>query len=87
MSNHTGSYMLNDVLLLLDKYKFNRLLGREQTQRFVLDILELSKNYDCNVSEILCNGVGPRVGLCYYCLQPATEFSAEACLKCSALWK
>jgi len=53
MSNHNGSYMLNHVLKLMDEYRLFEHLGREQTQQFVLQVLQLGWRNDCNNSEIL----------------------------------
>lgn len=81
MSNHSGSYMLNDVIKLLEREKVFETLGREKTQRLVSDIVKMSRNYDCNAGEIL-HGVGERLGLCYYCLNAATDLEDGLCPDC-----
>jgi hypothetical protein len=74
MSNHSGSYMLNDVLFLLERENVFKTLGPDTTRRIAAEIVKLSDEYDCNAGEIL-DEIGPRIGLCYYCLKPATEFA------------
>lgn len=84
MSNHSGSYMLNSVLILLDEHNFRDFIGPEKTQQFLSDILKLGHWHDCNDSEILDNGIGPRWGRCYYCGQRAETFKGEVCVACHA---
>lgn len=81
MSNHSGSYMLNDVLSMLEKNSVFDFLGKEKTQNLVMDIIKMSRRYDCNPGEILEN-IGERVGICYYCLNPADKFQDGICKKC-----
>ncbi len=52
MSNHSGSYMLNDVLKMLDRYRVLQWLGAEKAQRFGLELIRLADGYDCNSDEI-----------------------------------
>ncbi len=81
MSNHSGSYMLNSVLMLMEEQSVFKLLGKEKTQILVRDIIELSDHYDCNPGEIL-EDIGERVGICYYCKKPADEFHDGLCKSC-----
>ncbi len=67
MSNHSGSYMLNEVLTLLDQAKVFELLGREATVKLLQDIVKLAeRRYDCNSGEIMLNH-GRRLGICRIC--------------------
>ena len=36
MSNHSGSYMLNEILQMLEKNKFFEFMGKEKTHEFFL---------------------------------------------------
>ena len=81
MSNHSGSYMLNDVLKMLERESFFEHLGKERTHTFVLSILQMSHQYDCNTGEIL-EELGERLGICYYCEDRADEFRDGVCIKC-----
>ncbi|MEA2061007.1 MAG: hypothetical protein U9P10_10965 [Thermodesulfobacteriota bacterium] len=81
MSNHSGSYMLNDVLRMLEKKEIFDFLGKEKTQDLVLNVLKMSYQYDCNPGEIL-EDIGERVGICYYCQSPAEKFHDGICEKC-----
>ena len=82
VSNHSGSYMLNGVLRLLDEASVFEHLGREGTQCLALKILDLSWDHDCNPGEIL-GGIGERVGVCYMCGAPADEFVGDECIECA----
>jgi len=84
MSNHHGSYMLNDILKLLDQSSVFEALGRQRTQTLVLEIIKISLDDDCNPGEIL-KGLGERLGVCYYCREPANEFddNVDICKECS----
>lgn len=82
MSNHQGSYMLNSILRMLDRYAVFEAIGPEKTQEIVLEMLKVYPyNYDCNTSEIL-EGLGERFGVCYNCRGPATEFRDGICVAC-----
>ena len=86
MSNHSGSYMLNEIIKrLLEESNVFNLLGREKTQQLVLDIIGISFDYDCNPGEIL-EGLGERLGICYYCLKPAENFEDGVCANCRKEW-
>jgi hypothetical protein len=41
MSNHSGSYMLNDVLHMLEKRSVFELLGKEQSYELILEIIKM----------------------------------------------
>ncbi len=73
MSNHSGSYMLNQVLEMLEQKGVLADLGQEKAQELLADTVRISERYDCNSGEIL-DGIGERVGICYDCLRPATDF-------------
>jgi hypothetical protein len=81
MSNHSGSYLLNDVLKKLEKESFFQFLGKEKTYEFVHYILDASFEHDCNPGEIL-QDIGERIGICSYCANPADEFVDGICKKC-----
>lgn len=81
MSNHSGSFMLNGVLKMMEEQSVFSLLGKAKTQVLVKDIIKLSDDYDCNPDEIL-DDIGERVGICYYCEEPAEEFHDGVCKSC-----
>ena len=81
MSNHSGSYMLNEVLHLLEERGLFALMGPQDAQRLVLDILKISRQYDCNSSEIL-DEIGERLGICLLCLAPKSELIDGVCAPC-----
>lgn len=84
MSNHSGSYMLNAVLHLLneEEYDFFNTIGKDKTLSFIKSILRLGTHDDCNEGEIL-EGIGEKLGICYGCEQYADAFEHGLCLKCN----
>lgn len=81
MSNHDGSYMLNEVLVVLEKYDFFKLLSKEKTLKFIEKIVDIGSGSDCNTGEIL-EEIGEKLNICYCCLKYAEEFSNGLCSKC-----
>ena len=81
MSNHSGSYMLNNILKILEQESVFQLLGKEKTQNLIFDILKMSYQYDCNPGEIL-EDIGEQVGICYCCQSTADEFHDGICKTC-----
>ena len=85
MSNHSGSYLLNEVLHLLDQRGVFDLLGTQRTQDLVLEIVRLSRRYDCNSGEIL-DEMEQRVGICSWCLTAQPDLIDGVCSACRATW-
>jgi hypothetical protein len=81
MSNHQGSYMLRDVLSLLEEAGIWERIPRAKTQQLVMKIVELAcLRHDCNAGEILD---GHEVfGICYVCRQPAEPLRSGRCQQC-----
>jgi hypothetical protein len=53
MSNHSGSYMLNEILELMEQEQIFGWLGKEKTQSLVRNITNTAcRKYDCNSGEI-----------------------------------
>jgi hypothetical protein len=84
MSNHSGSYLLNEIIGLLHREQVFTWLGKGRTQRIVLEMLDrATREYDCNIGEIL-KGHGATVGLCSYCRSPADDVVEDLCRECRA---
>jgi hypothetical protein len=82
MSNHSGGYMLNNVIGVMAEAKVFELLGREKSRKMIVEIVKMASNeYDCNHGEIL-EGHTDHLQLCYYCLSAATNLSDGICDKC-----
>jgi hypothetical protein len=77
MSNHSGGYMLNEILKMLEEKSVFEALGEQKTRELILNTVKISRDYDCNSGEIL-DEIGERMGLCYCCLESATEFRSGA---------
>ena len=84
VSNHSGSYMLNDVLRKLDEFGVFRLLGEDKTLEFVQWLCEYTEEeYDTNPGEILY-GLGAKLKICYMCLQRKDNVDQDSmCKECS----
>jgi hypothetical protein len=84
MSNHSGSYMLNEIISLLNREQVFEFWGKERTQRIMLEMLSrATSEYDCNPGEVL-EGHGTTLGLCYDCKLPADNVVDDLCQKCRA---
>lgn len=84
MSNHSGGHQLNEIIALLDREQVFAWLGKERTQRIVLEILDrATREYDCNIGEIL-RGHGEAVGLCSCCRSRADDVVEDLCPECRA---
>ena len=51
MSNHSGSYMLNSMLVMLERESFFAEIGPEKTAEFLRHILSRSRRCDCESLE------------------------------------
>ncbi|KAM3091029.1 hypothetical protein ACKFKG_27320 [Phormidesmis sp. 146-35] len=55
MSNHSGSYMLNDIIQMLDDEQVLETIGLQKTQQVITKLVEVaSREYDCNAGERVC---------------------------------
>jgi hypothetical protein len=63
MSNHQGSYMLNEILQIPELQSMFKAIGKEKTQSFIIALLEIAYSYDCNSGEIL-DGIAEQVNVC-----------------------
>lgn len=84
MSNHGGSYMLNEVLQYLEGdttplgHAFRTMLARDRA-KFFNDILKIGRGHDCNDSEIM-SFIGRKYGFCYYCRENKEPPKMQECL-------
>ena len=81
MSNHGGSYMLNSLLVMLERESFFSKIGPARTVEFVSEILDLAFSYDGNSGEVL-DGIGERLGICYQCRRRSDEIEYGVCASC-----
>jgi len=82
MSNHDGSYILNEVLETFVKMKINEKIGREDTLEFVKRMIQIGDDHDGNPGEVL-NGL-ECIGLCYSCLQESDTLHRGLCHDCNS---
>lgn len=81
MSNHSGSYMLNSMLVMLERESFFSQIGPERTTEFVSHVLWLAMGCDGNPGEVL-DGIGERLGICYQCLESRDALEDGVCASC-----
>ncbi len=84
MSNHSGSYMLNEVLLLLkNQYNFFENMDQESRKKFIIKILNIGDDSDCNPGEIL-DALGKSLEFCYCCNESTKNFDEDndICKEC-----
>lgn len=82
MSNHSGSYMLNDIIKMLDDEQVLETIGLQKSQQVIAKLIHIaSREYDCNSGEIL-EGHTDRLNLCYCCLAITTDLESGLCQSC-----
>lgn len=82
MSNHQGSYLLNDLIAKLDEKGVFDFLGKENTYAFLKEMVQLAEwKYDCNSGEIL-DGYTSRFEICNCCLESSAELQDGLCPQC-----
>jgi hypothetical protein len=81
MSNHTGSYMLNEVLHIVKDMGVFNIAGRDEFRKFAIQLAILGRKYDCNKGEILM-GFPEELGICYCCLQETEDLENGLCKEC-----
>lgn len=82
MTDYTGSYMLNDIIRLLDRQQVLDVLGFEATQQMLISITQLAtSDHGCNRGEIL-EGYAERFAICYCCLSITDDLVQRLCPNC-----
>lgn len=82
MSNHSGSYMLNDIIGLFYREQIFNNIELEKRQQLMIEIIEIAcRQYDCNAGEIL-EDYTDYFELCYYCLTSTSDLEEGLCQKC-----
>ncbi len=81
MSNHSGSYLINEVLQVINNHKVFELLGKEKTLQLLLKIRQVGDDYDCNSGEIL-EFIGEKLGICYVCWKYKDNLEFGICEDC-----
>ena len=81
MSNHSGSYMLNSLLTMIERESFFSDIGPEKTAEFIDHVRVLVLHHDGNPGEVL-EGIGERLGICYQCFQQCDELHHGECASC-----
>jgi hypothetical protein len=81
MSNHDGSYILNDALKVLEKEAIFEIIGEEKSQKIALNFIKIGYKHDCNNGEIL-SGIGELLKICYCCAENSSKFKNGLCKTC-----
>jgi len=81
MSNHSGSYMLNNVLRTAKDIGIFEVIGKDKAREFALELTKIGNHYDCNDGEILMD-IGEELNICYCCLGESDVFEEGLCKSC-----
>ena len=82
MSNHSGSYMLNELITILIREHCFDHLAREKKQNLIEEIVNLARyEDDCNPGEIL-EGHTVYFEICFCCLAKTNDLESGLCVKC-----
>ena len=81
VSNHSGSYMLSSVLLMLARESYFSKIGPEKTSEFLEDIIGLAKMYDGNLGEVF-GDVSETLGICSRCFKQSDDLEDGSCPSC-----
>ena len=81
VSNHSGSYMLNSVLLMLARESYFSKIGPEKTSEFLEDIIGLAQTYDGNTGEVL-GDISETLGICRLCFKQSDDLEDGSCPSC-----
>jgi hypothetical protein len=67
MSNHSGSYLIQGVLEIIEELGFFENIEKQKISSLCKKIsLMAMLNYDCNPGEIM-DKMSPKYGICYHC--------------------
>ncbi|MGL4362446.1 MAG: hypothetical protein ACRCSG_04085 [Cellulosilyticaceae bacterium] len=81
MSNHDGSYLMNDMLALMMEFKMFENISSEEKKDFFDKLLIMIQQNDCNSGEVL-EDIGEELGVCYYCFGIKDSFEDGICIDC-----
>lgn len=85
MSNHDGSYLINKILFLLNRFDTFNILGKEKTLQFLKEIRKIGYDHDCNNGEIL-ERIGEALGVCFTCWEYGSNLESGVCKECRSEW-
>jgi hypothetical protein len=81
MSNHSGGYMLNDVLYTAKDMGIFEAVDKEKARKFAIELVKIGRDYDCNDGEVL-EDIGEEIGICYCCLKETNDIEDGICKEC-----
>jgi hypothetical protein len=81
MGNHSGGYMLNEVIGILEEAQVFQWLGEDPTRALLLKLVDIGQDYGCSNGEIL-EGYGERFKMCYCCLCATSDLEEDLCARC-----
>lgn len=86
MSNHAGSYMLNEAITILNRHRVFAGIDKTARRTLMREIVAMADRYDCNQGEVLAE-VAAEFYLCSYCLADTDNPADELCPTCRAEWE
>ena len=81
MSNHSGSYMLGEVLCTLKEMGITNNMEIKEKRELARKMIKIGNRYDCNDGEIL-EDIADEFGICAYCQKDTVEFKKDFCHTC-----
>ena len=81
MSNHSGSYLANELLTWFYDTGVTQNWDKKQRAALASKLWSICSDYDCNMGEIL-EGLGDKLHICYYCNRVKKRIKDDLCAEC-----
>ncbi len=83
MSNHSGSYMINELLHEINSTGLFSHLLDEARVKFIGKVIQIGRSYDCNLAEIIDEELACLLSVCRYCGKTKPEIGKGGyCVAC-----
>ncbi|HIE29378.1 TPA: hypothetical protein EYP66_19075 [Candidatus Poribacteria bacterium] len=84
MSNHAGSYMLNDLLSKMVEFGYFKDMNEVENKKFLTMINKLIFYNDCNLGEVFDEKLAKVFNICRYCSKYRLDINDEGyCKECA----
>lgn len=84
MSNHAGSYMLNDLLSKMVEFGYFKDMNEVENKKFLTMINKLIFYNDCNLGEVFDEKLAKVLNICRYCSKYRLDINDEGyCKECA----
>lgn len=83
MSNHSGGYILNELLHEINTLGLLTHISDESKEKLIMKLLKLCGGYDCNWGEIIDEELASLFSVCRYCRKTKPEIGKGGyCVTC-----